>query len=101
LGNQFLSTLEAIYWTCVEYWNRAAAVGNIDVTSASTTTDDTKRVSSPSSSSSSSTPYERSRHFDNLMLFYAAFHQRITSQYQTTNPDGTTEKRIPKIWAPS
>lgn len=57
----------------------------------------TSSVSAPGSGFVSGSIYDKTRHFDDLMLFYAAIYYRIGRRYGEENADG---KRPPKSWAP-
>lgn len=90
LGNQFLATLEAMYYSAVEHYDRLpeqqraaylASIGREDAKAAAQ-------------------PYAVSRPFDDLLLIYAALLGRVQEGYRP-DADGKTAKKPPKCWQPA
>ena len=143
LGNQFLATIEAIYYCCADFYSRlqqqkadklAHASGNptgerkrappqpryadsraeLASSSSSTTGNGVSKSTSiadradlksgassaaaESSSAGAACGYEATRHFDDLLLLYAASYDRIVRRYGTENSDG---RKPPKSWDPA
>jgi hypothetical protein len=85
LGRHFLSTLEAIYYTCEEFQQRKKAIAAASAGASSST------VTSSSSSPSTVSTCEYS--IDDLLYFYAFQHSRITDRYR----DGS--EAAPRSWS--
>lgn len=81
LGNQFLSTLEAIYYTQIDFYNAAHA------------SEEKKEETAVQAYNGQ---------FDDLMLFYAHNHALIAQRYaEPTDNDARAKKRIPpRSWKP-
>ena len=100
LGRHFLSTLEAIYYICKEFQQRAAALekekaaasGAASAVAASSSSASSTSSLSASASSSSSHPLLSALPIDDLLYFYAFQHSRITDRYRSG-------ENVPRSWS--